>query len=107
MHAIKLYLAHSLTVLVGASDRYSEKQPGLGTSILHFPNLHCKVSHEDNIKEDTPHLYFLEPISSLLVKTWTLVEIKNSKQGILANSCGTPRQKLIPSILLKGLRCWR
>ena len=81
-----IFSTQSLTVLVGAPERYSEKQPGLRTSILHFPNLHCNVSHKDNIKEDTPHLCFLEPISSLLVKTWTLVEIKNSKQGILANS---------------------
>lgn len=32
------------------------------------------------MKEDTPHLYFLEPISSLLVKTWTLVEIKTASK---------------------------
>jgi len=59
---------------------------GLGSSILRFPDLHCKGSHKDNIKEDAPHLCFLEPISSLLVKTWTLIEIKDSRQGVLANS---------------------
>lgn len=32
------------------------------------------------MKGDTPHLYFLEPISSLLVKTWTLVEIKRASK---------------------------
>lgn len=35
-------------------------------------------SHKKNRKGDTPHLYFLEPISSLLVKTWTLVERKTA-----------------------------
>lgn len=98
-----IFSTQSLTVLVGASKRSSEKQPGIGTSMLHFHNLHCKVSHKDNIKEDTPHLCFLEPISSLLVKTWTLVEIKkNSKWGILAN-CSTALQTPIASILLTGL----
>lgn len=85
-----IFSTQSLTVLIGASERYSEKQPGMRTSIVHFPNLHCKVSHKDNIKEDTPHLCFLEPISSLLVKTWTLVEIKNSKVRYISKLCGTP-----------------
>lgn len=37
-------------------------------------------SHKENVKGDTPHLCFLEPISSLLVKTWTLVEIKTASK---------------------------
>lgn len=71
---------HRVTVLVGVSELFR-------IWTLHFPNLYGEVCHKDKIKKEyTPHLCFLEPISSLLVKTWTLVEIKNSKQGILASS---------------------
>lgn len=39
-----IFSTQSLTVRVGASERYSEKQPGLRTPTFHFPNLHCKVT---------------------------------------------------------------